>query len=120
MISVAVNRRSDDSNQKVPRLNVVAIAILLGGILLGLVRFMDRASSWTAHGTITPLLAAERTVTADTVPVNVDAVLFWMVHDAQRAALEVQDYAQAVSWAAQTALRDILGRAPLADLLRGR
>src|SRR5207247_1308642 len=50
----------------------------------------------------------------------VDAVLFWMVHDAQQAALEVQDYAQAVSWAAQTALRDIIGRTPLSDLLRGR
>ena len=54
------------------------------------------------------------------MPVNVDAVLFWMVHDAQKAALEVQDYAQAVSWAAQTALRDIIGRTALADLLRGR
>jgi regulator of protease activity HflC (stomatin/prohibitin superfamily) len=43
-----------------------------------------------------------------------------MVHDAQKAALEVQDYAQAVSWAAQTALRDIIGRTSLADLLRGR
>src|SRR5204862_3402299 len=45
---------------------------------------------------------------------------FWMVHDAQRAALEVQDYEQAVSWAAQTALRDIIGRTDLTDLLRGR
>jgi len=54
------------------------------------------------------------------VPVNVDAVLFWMVHDAQKAALEVQEYAQAVSWAAQTALRDIIGRTDLTDLLRGR
>ena len=51
---------------------------------------------------------------------NVDAVLFWMVHDAQKAALEVQDYEQAISWAAQTALRDIIGRTSLADLLRGR
>ena len=47
-------------------------------------------------------------------------VLFWLVHDAEKAALEVQDYAQAVSWAAQTALRDIIGRTTLADLLRGR
>jgi regulator of protease activity HflC (stomatin/prohibitin superfamily) len=54
------------------------------------------------------------------VPVNVDAVLFWMVHDAEKAALEVQEYAQAVSWAAQTALRDIIGRTDLTDLLRGR
>jgi regulator of protease activity HflC (stomatin/prohibitin superfamily) len=52
--------------------------------------------------------------------VNVDAVLFWMVHDVRKAALEVQDYSQAVSWAAQTALRDIIGRTELTDLLRGR
>ena len=56
----------------------------------------------------------------DTVPVNVDAVLFWMVHDPEKAALEVQNYPAAVSWAAQTALRDIIGRTSLADLLRGR
>jgi regulator of protease activity HflC (stomatin/prohibitin superfamily) len=54
------------------------------------------------------------------VPVNVDAVLFWMVFDPEKAALEVQDYASAVSWAAQTALRDIIGRTSLTDLLRGR
>lgn len=54
------------------------------------------------------------------MPVNVDAVLFWTVYDPEKAALEVQDYTQAVSWAAQTALRDIIGRTSLAELLRGR
>jgi regulator of protease activity HflC (stomatin/prohibitin superfamily) len=69
---------------------------------------------------ITTSFAAEQTLTSDTVPVNVDAVLFWVVYDAEKAALEVQDYPQAVSWAAQTALRDIIGRTSLTDLLRGR
>jgi len=50
----------------------------------------------------------------------VDAVLFWLVYDPEKAALEVQEYQQAVSWAAQTALRDIIGRTTLAELLRGR
>ncbi len=68
---------------------------------------------------VTPF-SAERTLTADTVPVNVDAVLFWMVWDAQKAALEVQDYKQAVSWAAQTALRDLIGKMALAEILVGR
>ena len=81
--------------------------------------FADRVSTWIDQRTITTSFAAEQTLTADTVPVNVDAVLFWMVHDAQKAALEVQDYSQAVSWAAQTALRDIIGRTTLTDLLRG-
>jgi regulator of protease activity HflC (stomatin/prohibitin superfamily) len=82
--------------------------------------FVDAVASWIDQRTITTGFAAEQTLTSDTVPVNVDAVLFWMVHDAQKAALEVQEYGQAVSWAAQTALRDIIGRTALTELLRGR
>jgi regulator of protease activity HflC (stomatin/prohibitin superfamily) len=93
---------------------------LRGPGLFWVVPFMDDVSSWIDQRTITTSFAAEQTLTSDTVPVNVDAVLFWMVNDAEKAALEVQDYAQAVSWAAQTALRDIIGRTTLTDLLRGR
>src|SRR5215475_4631958 len=93
---------------------------LRGPGLFWIMPFADVVSSWIDQRTITTSFAAEQTLTADTVPVNVDAVLFWMVHDAQKAALEVQEYEQAVSWAAQTALRDIIGRTTLTDLLRGR
>jgi regulator of protease activity HflC (stomatin/prohibitin superfamily) len=93
---------------------------LRGPGLFWIVPFVDRVTSWIDQRTVTTSFAAEQTLTADTVPVNVDAVLFWMVHDVQRAALEVQDYSQAVSWAAQTALRDIIGRTTLTELLRGR
>ncbi|MEA2236866.1 MAG: hypothetical protein QOC81_1590 [Thermoanaerobaculia bacterium] len=157
-----------------PRVNIVAVAVLvlpivigltvtiatqnpfpvIGGILLGLVLmqspkiakqwekavvlrlgrfiglrgpglfwimpFVDSVSSWIDQRVITTSFAAEQTLTSDTVPVNVDAVLFWMVYDAEKAALEVQMYQDAVSWAAQTALRDIIGRTSLGDLLRGR
>jgi regulator of protease activity HflC (stomatin/prohibitin superfamily) len=82
--------------------------------------FFDAVSAWIDQRTITTAFAAEQTLTLDTVPVNVDAVLFWMVHDPMKAALEVQSYSAAVSWAAQTALRDIIGRTALTDLLRGR
>jgi regulator of protease activity HflC (stomatin/prohibitin superfamily) len=81
---------------------------------------IDQISAWIDQRTITTSFAAEQTLTSDTVPVNVDAVLFWMVYDPEKAALEVQDYKVAVSWAAQTALRDIIGRTPLTVLLRGR
>ena len=70
--------------------------------------------------TITSTFKAEQTITADTVPVDVDAVLFWRVTDPEKAALEVQAYDQAVGWAAQTALRDVIGRSTLADILSGR
>jgi regulator of protease activity HflC (stomatin/prohibitin superfamily) len=93
---------------------------LRGPGLFWVLPFVDKVTSWIDQRTITTGFAAEQTLTSDTVPVNVDAVLFWMVHDAQKAALEVQEYAQAVSWAAQTALRDIIGRTALTDLLRGR
>jgi hypothetical protein len=93
---------------------------LQGPGLFWIVPFVDSVSSWIDQRTITTTFAAEQTLTSDTVPVNVDAVLFWMVHDAQKAALEVQDYQQAVSWAAQTGLRDIIGRTALTELLRGR
>jgi len=93
---------------------------LRGPGLFWIVPFVDRVSLTIDQRTIASGFAAEQTLTADTVPVNVDAVLFWMVHDAEKAALEVQDYARAVAWAAQTALRDIIGRTTLADLLRGR
>jgi regulator of protease activity HflC (stomatin/prohibitin superfamily) len=93
---------------------------LRGPGLFWIVPFVDSVARTIDQRTITTTFAAEQTLTSDTVPVNVDAVLFWMVHDAEKAALEVQDYPQAVSWAAQTALRDILGRTTLTDLLRGR
>ena len=84
----------------------------------------SRSSRRSRRGSISAIITtnfnAEETLTSDTVPVNVDAVLFWMVYDPEKAALEVQDYARAVSWAAQTALRDIIGRTSLTDLLRGR
>jgi len=93
---------------------------LRGPGLFWVMPLIDSVSVYVDQRIITTNFAAEQTLTADTVPVNVDAVLFWMVYDVEKAALEVQDYAQAVSWASQTALRDIIGRTALTDLLRGR
>jgi regulator of protease activity HflC (stomatin/prohibitin superfamily) len=93
---------------------------LRGPGLFWIIPFIDTVPKRIDQRVITSGFAAEQTLTMDTVPVNVDAVLFWMVVDAEKAALEVQNYASAVSWAAQTALRDIIGRTSLANLLRGR
>jgi regulator of protease activity HflC (stomatin/prohibitin superfamily) len=93
---------------------------LRGPGLFWIVPFLDVIVRRIDQRVITTGFAAEQTLTSDTVPVNVDAVLFWVVVDPEKAALEVQSYSTAVSWAAQTALRDIIGRTSLADLLRGR
>jgi SPFH domain/Band 7 family protein len=93
---------------------------LRGPGLFWIIPFVDSISTWIDQRVITTGFAAEETLTSDTVPVNVDAVLFWVVYDPEKAALEVQNYPAAVSWAAQTALRDIIGRTSLSDLLRGR
>jgi regulator of protease activity HflC (stomatin/prohibitin superfamily) len=93
---------------------------LRGPGLFWVMPFVDSVTRWIDQRVITTSFAAEQTLTSDTVPVNVDAVLFWLVYDPEKAALEVQEYQQAVSWAAQTALRDIIGRTSLVDLLKGR
>lgn len=63
---------------------------------------------------------AEQTLTKDTVPVNVDAIVYWTVWDVEKAALEVQEYEKAISYIAQTGLRDIIGKHELSDLLQDR
>ncbi len=81
---------------------------------------VDTLPAWIDHRVMVTSFTAERTLTKDTVPVDVDAVLFWVVWDAEKAALEVEDYRAAISWAAQTALREIIGQMELADILVGR
>ena len=93
---------------------------LKGPGLFWIVPLIDRVALWVDLRVRTTGFAAEKTLTKDTVPVNVDAVLFWIVTDARRAALEVADYEEAIAWAAQTALRDIMGTTILADILVGR
>lgn len=93
---------------------------LRGPGLFWVIPLVDRVQSYVDQRIITTDFAAESTLTSDTVPVNVDAIMFWMVYDAEKAALEVQDYNLAVSLAAQTALRDVIGKTSLTDLLRGR
>jgi regulator of protease activity HflC (stomatin/prohibitin superfamily) len=68
----------------------------------------------------TTQFVAEQTLNKDTVPVDVDAIIFWMVTDVRRAALEVASYEKAISWAAQTTLREMIGAADLAMLLSNR
>jgi len=93
---------------------------IYGPGLFWIVPVLDTIVAWIDHRVMVTPFRAEKTLTKDTVPVDVDAVLFWMVFDAEKAALEVEDYRAAVSWAAQTALREIIGQKELAEILTGR
>ena len=93
---------------------------LKGPGLFWIVPVIDSTAMWIDHRVAVTPFSAEKTLTKDTVPVDVDAVLFWVVWDAEKAALEVKDYQSAISWAAQTALREIIGQMSLADILVGR
>ncbi len=93
---------------------------LRGPGVFWMVPIVDAVSNWVDHRVMVSPFSAEKTLTRDTVPVDVDAVLFWVVWDAEKAALEVEDYRVAISWAAQTALREIIGQMTLADILVGR
>jgi len=93
---------------------------LSGPGMFWIIPIVDSVTSWIDHRVMVTPFNAEKTLTKDTVPVDVDAVLFWMVWDAQKAALEVENYRSAITWAAQTALREIIGQMALADILIGR
>jgi regulator of protease activity HflC (stomatin/prohibitin superfamily) len=93
---------------------------LKGPGLFFIVPILDTIPYWIDTRVITTSFKAEKTLTKDTVPVDVDAVLFWKVMDPKKASLEVADYLSAISWAAQTALRDVIGKTMLSDMLEGR
>ncbi|WP_295710997.1 slipin family protein [Mucilaginibacter sp.] len=93
---------------------------LRGPGLFFIIPILDTIPYWIDTRVITTSFKAEKTLTKDTVPVDVVAVLFWKVLDPKKAALEVADYMGAISWASQTALRDVIGKTMLSDMLEGR
>jgi len=94
--------------------------MLRGPGIFFIIPVIDTIPYWIDVRVISTSFKAEKTLTKDTVPVDVDAVLFWKVVDPKKAALDVADYYSAISWASQTALRDVIGKTMLADMLEGR
>jgi regulator of protease activity HflC (stomatin/prohibitin superfamily) len=88
--------------------------------LFVLIPFIDQVSSWLDQRIQTTEFNAEQALSKDTVPVDVDAVVFWQIHDPERAALEITDYRQAISRVAQTSLREMVGSSLLSTLLSDR
>lgn len=106
--------------EKVIVLRLGKFKSLAGPGLFWIIPIVDTTPTWIDHRVMVTPFSAEKTLTKDTVPVDVDAVLFWVVWDAEKAALEVEDYKVAIAWAAQTALREVIGQMDLAHILIGR
>ncbi|MGZ3298850.1 MAG: slipin family protein [Asticcacaulis sp.] len=85
-----------------------------------LIPFLDIVSAWLDQRIQTTEFDAEEALSKDTVPINIDAVVFWQIHDPQRAALEITDYRAAIERVAQTSLREMVGASDLHTLLSDR
>jgi len=106
--------------QKAVVLRAGRLHAIKGPGLFFIIPILDSITTWIDQRIRTSEFSAEQALTRDTVPVNVDAIVFWMVHDAQRAALEIADYNSAVQRVAQTSLREMIGSSLLSDLLSER
>ncbi len=119
-LAVASAIRVADQWDRVVVLRLGHFHSLKGPGLFFIIPVLDVIPYWIDTRVITTGFKAEKTLTKDTVPVDVDAVLFWKVVDPKQAALAVADYQSAISWASQTALRDVIGKTMLSDMLEGR
>jgi regulator of protease activity HflC (stomatin/prohibitin superfamily) len=109
-----------DQWEKAVVLRMGSFSGLKGPGLFFIIPIIDQINSYIDQRVRVTEFRAEQTLTKDTVPVNVDAIIYWTVWDVEKAALEVQDYVKAISYIAQTDLRDIIGKHELADLLQER
>ncbi len=96
------------------------LAAIRGPGLFVIIPFIDSVSVWLDQRIQTTEINAEQALSKDTVPVNIDAVVFWQVHNPERAALEITDYRQAITRVAQTSLREMVGSSLLSTLLSDR
>lgn len=119
-IIVSSSIKIADQWEKAMVLRLGRFHTLRGPGLFFIIPVIDTIPYWIDIRVITTTFTAEKTLTKDTVPVDVDAVLFWKVVDPKKAALDVADYKSAISWASQTALRDVIGKTMLSDMLEGR
>ncbi len=119
-VLIASSIQIADQWEKAVVLRMGKFSGLKGPGLFYIIPIIDRVSTYVDQRVRVTEFKAEQTLTKDTVPVNVDAVVYWTVWDVEKAALEVQDYGKAIAFIAQTDLRDIIGKHELADLLQDR
>jgi regulator of protease activity HflC (stomatin/prohibitin superfamily) len=119
-ILIAASIKIADQWEKAVILRMGKFIGLKGPGLFLFISIIDRVDKYIDQRVRVTDFNAEKTLTKDTVPVDVDAVVYWTVWDVEKAALEVRRYIEAVTYMAQTGLRDIIGRHELADLLQNR
>jgi regulator of protease activity HflC (stomatin/prohibitin superfamily) len=119
-IFVSLSIKVADQWERAVILRLGKFRSLKGPGLFLIIPIIDTVPYWIDTRVITVSFTAEKTLTKDTVPVDVDAVLFWKVVDPKKAALDVADYQSAINWASQTALRDVIGKTMLSEMLEGR
>ena len=117
---VAASIKVADQWEKAVLLRMGKYIGLKGPGLFLMIPIIDRIDKYIDQRVRVTEFKAEQTLTKDTVPVNVDAVVYWTVWDVEKAALEVQEYETAIFYIAQTGMRDIIGKHELADLLQDR
>jgi len=120
LVLLTVSIKYTDQWEKAVVLRLGSYRGLRGPGYFVIVPVIDRVAYTIDQRIRTTAFGAESCLTRDTVPVNVDAIAFWIVRDAERAALEVQNYDEAVVLSAQTALRDAIGKHDLAELIQSR
>jgi regulator of protease activity HflC (stomatin/prohibitin superfamily) len=109
-----------DQREKVAVLRLGRYLGLRGPGWFHMIPIVDTLSRFVDQRVRTANVTAESTLTRDTVPVNVDAIVFWMVWNAEKSILEVQDFVQAITMSAQTGLRESIGRHELAQMITER
>lgn len=119
-VFISASIRIADQWEKAVVLRMGKFRGLKGPGIFFIIPIVDKIDKYVDQRVRVTDFTAEETLTKDTVPVNVDAVVYWTVWDVEKAALEVQDYITAVYYIAQTGLRDIIGKHELADLLQNR
>jgi regulator of protease activity HflC (stomatin/prohibitin superfamily) len=119
-IYIAASVKIADQWEKAVVLRLGKYTGLRGPGLFRINPILEKVAYWIDTRIITTTFKAEKTLTKDTVPVDVEAILFWKVLNPEKAALQVEDYRSAISLASQTALREVIGKSLLSDMLEGR
>ncbi len=120
LLVIAASIRIADQWEKAVVLRMGKFLGLRGPGIFLIIPIIDRVNEYIDQRVRVTDITAEKTLTKDTVPVDVDAVVYWTVWDVEKAALEVREYVQAVTYMTLTGLRDTIGRHELADLLQNR